>query len=65
MEDVSAKPSVPTILVEGAAQDIVGITALLETAEIGIALIPNISSETRGAITEPERLGPATGVLHG
>ncbi|MGB3456553.1 MAG: hypothetical protein WBA35_09350 [Litorimonas sp.] len=65
MEEVYPNLSVPTILVEGAAQDIVGIAALLENAEIGIALIPSISLETRGAITEPERLGPTTGVLHG
>lgn len=58
-------PPVPNLVLKGAAQDIVGVAKLLEASDIGLTFDSQLASTTEGAITKPERLGSANGILHG
>lgn len=67
MSTISSKvPSrVPAILVQGAAQDIVGVSRLLQAAGGNLQLDSNISYKEEGILAIPESLGMATGYLYG
>jgi len=55
----------PAILVQGAAQDIVGVSRLLKAAGSDLQLESDIPYTEDGIFAVPERLGLATGVLYG
>lgn len=57
MSESESRPTVPYISIEGRAQDIVGVAALLRNADLDLSLTPDAEFHQEGVQTIPERLG--------